>query len=114
MQNEMKDIKSQINGMQSEMKGMQGDIKGIRDEVRDVKVEMAGMRNKVDETYEIVKALEHRAQVNKAEHDQMRNDIAYIKGDVQTIKRAIYRIEEATASNWADIARLKQVNMERM
>ncbi|MDF2506081.1 MAG: hypothetical protein K0R06_3576 [Clostridium sp.] len=31
--------------------------------------------SKLDETYEIVRALEHSAQINKAEHDKMANDI---------------------------------------
>ena len=63
--------------------------------------------NKLDETYKIVRALEHSAEVNKAEHDKMANDIIHIKGDVEAIKKDLSRVEEATASNWVDIARLK-------
>lgn len=48
------------------------------------------METKLDEHTEILRALEHSSQVNKAEHDQMSNDIAH-------------------AHNWADIARLKAV-----
>ncbi|WP_231701815.1 hypothetical protein [Crassaminicella thermophila] len=46
--------------------------------------------------------------MNKAENDKMQNDIAHIKGDIEVIKKDMYRVEEATANNWTDIARLKQ------
>ncbi|QXM07383.1 hypothetical protein KVH43_03880 [Crassaminicella indica] len=88
---------------------MKDEISGMKDEISGIKNEIAYMKTRMDETYEIVKALEHSSQVNKAEHDSMLNDIAHIKGDIQIIKRDMYRVEEATANNWADIARLKQV-----
>ena len=40
------------------------------------------IENRQDETYQIVKALEHSAEVIKAEHDKMANDVVHIKGDV--------------------------------
>ncbi|MEG2364722.1 MAG: hypothetical protein RSC26_14580 [Terrisporobacter sp.] len=36
-------------------------------------------------------------------------DIKKIKADVEEIKKDMYRVEEATANNWADIAKLKAV-----
>lgn len=48
-----------------------------------------------NETYQIVKALEHSAEVNKAECDKMTNDIS--------------NVEIITSSNWNDIAKLKSV-----
>lgn len=67
------------------------------------------INNKLDETYQIVKALEHSAQVNKAEHDKMDNDITHIKGDVEAIGKDLTNVEIITSSNWADIAKLKAV-----
>ncbi|MCT4607004.1 MAG: hypothetical protein N4A64_13055 [Marinisporobacter sp.] len=95
--------------LKEELKPLKNEIVGMKDEITGMKDEITGMKAKIDETYEIVKALEHSAQVNKAEHDSMSNDIAHIKGDIEIIKRDMYRVEEATANNWADIARLKQV-----
>lgn len=43
---------------------------------------------KLDEHTQILRALEHLAQVNKAEHDNMANDIAHMKGDIESIKKA--------------------------
>lgn len=67
------------------------------------------INDKLDEHTLILRALEHSAEVNKAEHDKISNDIAHIQGDIQEIKRDMYRVEEATANNWADIAKLKAV-----
>lgn len=64
---------------------------------------------KLDETYQIVRALEHSAEVNKAEHDKMANDIVHIKGGVESIRKDISTVEVVTASNYAYIAELKAV-----
>jgi len=64
---------------------------------------------KLDETYQIVRALEHSAEVNKAERDKMANDIYHIKGDVESIRKDISNVEIITSSNWNDIAKLKSV-----
>ncbi|RKD32361.1 hypothetical protein BET03_02990 [Thermohalobacter berrensis] len=90
------------------MNHLKTEVNNLKIEVSNLKDETTKLKIKMDETYEIVKALEHSSQVNKADHDKMENDIAHIKGNMEAIKKDIYRIEEATANNWADIARLKQ------
>ena len=67
------------------------------------------MSIKLDETYQIVRALEHSAEVNKSERDKMTNDISHIKGDVEAIRKDISNVEIITSSNWNDIAKLKAV-----
>lgn len=67
------------------------------------------INDKLDEHTQILRALEHSAEVNKAEHDKVSNDIAHIKGDVESIKKDLCFVEEATAKNWTDIAKLKAV-----
>ncbi len=62
-----------------------------------------------NETYQIVNALEHSAEINKAEHDNMTNDISHIKGNVEAIRKDISNVEIITSSNWNDIAKLKSV-----
>jgi septation ring formation regulator EzrA len=84
------------------------ELKPIKTEIEGIKTEMTGMKNQIDETYEIVKALVEASEVNKAEHDAMMNDIAHIKGNVEKIKIDMYRVEEITANNWAEMTRMKQ------
>lgn len=67
------------------------------------------LETKIDETYNIVRALEHSAEVNKSEHDKMLTDIAYIKGDIEAVKKDLCNVEIITSSNWNEIAKLKAV-----
>jgi hypothetical protein len=45
------------------LKNIQGDIKNMQGDIKDIKTRQ-------EETYQLVKALEHSAEVNKAEHDK--------------------------------------------
>lgn len=67
------------------------------------------LETKVDENTKILRALEHSAEVNKAEHDQMSNDIAHIKGDVGSIKKDLLQVELVTSNNWTEITKLKAI-----
>ena len=58
---------------------------------------------------QILKALEHLAQVNKAEHDMMTLDLAEISGEVKSIQKGLATVELVTANNWSDIVKLKSV-----
>jgi len=73
------------------------------------KEEFKILNTKLDENTQILRALEHSAQVNKAEHDKMGNDIVQIKGDVEALRKDISNVEIITSSNWNDIAKLKAI-----
>ena len=77
-------------------------LKSMQSDIKEIKV-------KQEETYQIVKALEHSAQVNKAEQDKISNNIAHIKGDVEAIRKDVSTVEIVTANNYADIAKLKAI-----
>ena len=64
---------------------------------------------KLEETYQIVRSLEHSAEVNKSERDKMANDIVHIKGGIESLRKDISTVEVVTASNYAYIAELKAV-----
>ena len=71
------------------------------------KVDIQGSQTK--ENTQILKALEHLAQVNKAEHDKMSLDIAEISGEIKAMRKGLSNVELITASNWGDIVKLKSV-----
>jgi len=102
----------------------------IREELKPINIKLGSLENKLDsleikvdsleikvdnldiqvkENTQILKALEHLAEVNKSEHDNMKNDIIHIKGTVEVIKKDLSQVEIVTANNWADIAKLKAV-----
>ncbi|WP_158408356.1 DUF16 domain-containing protein [Desulfosporosinus fructosivorans] len=65
--------------------------------------------SQIKENTQILKALEHLAQVNKAEHDKMSFNIAEISGEIKAIRKDLSNVEIITASNWGDLAKLKSV-----
>ena len=109
MQYDIRTIKSDMQTMQSDVKIMQSDIKTMQSDIKIVQSDIKTLDSKVSEHTELLRALEHSAQVNKAEHDNMKNDIIHIKGTVESINKDLSRVEEATAHNWMDIAKLKAV-----
>ena len=62
----------------------------------------------VQENTQILKALEHSAQVNKAEHDKMNIEIAKFVGALKSVKSAVSAVEKITANNWNEIIELKE------
>lgn len=69
---------------------------------------LKSITSQLDENTKILKALEHKAEVNKSEHDKMFNDIAHMQGDITSIKNIVNIVEEVTAQNWNDIIKLKK------
>jgi len=65
--------------------------------------------NQLKENTQILKALVHLAEVNKAEHDKMFFNMAEMSGEIKNIRKDLSNIEVITASNWGDIAKLKSV-----
>ena len=46
--------------------------------------------------------------LDKAEHDAMKMDMAYMMGDIKSLKNSMCAVENATAYNWGEIAKLKK------
>lgn len=65
--------------------------------------------NQLKENTQILKSLEHLAEVNKAEHDKMFFDIAEIHGEIKSMRKDLSTVELVTANNWSDIVKLKSV-----
>ena len=63
----------------------------------------------LEEHTQILRALEHSAQVYKAEQDKISNDIAHIKGNIESLRKDVSTVEVVTSSNYADIAKLKAI-----
>ena len=95
-------------------------IEGLREDfnqkIDKVSVKIDSLSDKVDnqgtqlkENTQILKALEHLAEVNKAEHDKMFFNMAEMSGEIKNIRKVLSNVELITASNWGDIVKLKSV-----
>jgi hypothetical protein len=88
-------------------------VDGLR---KDMDVKFDSLSEKVDnqsnqlkENTQILKALEHLAEVNKSEHDKMFFNRAEMSGEIKNMRKDLSTVELMTANNWGDIAKLKSV-----
>ena len=77
------------------LKAMQQDIKGLKESQERLENKIDGV---VDQTADL---LEFRTKIT--------DTVQQIKIDVEAIKKDVTNVEVITASNWADIAKLKAV-----
>lgn len=96
------DLNSKFNSLSDKVDKQGNQINSLSD-----KVDNQG--SQIKENTQILKALEHLAQVNKAEHDKMSLDIAEISGEIKAMRKGLANVELITASNWGDIVKLKSV-----
>lgn len=55
------------------------------DKLDNIETKINNMELQLNENTQILKALEHKAEVNKAEHDKILNDIAHIQGNIKSV-----------------------------
>ena len=77
------------------LKAMQQDIKGLKESQERLENKIDGV---VEQTADL---LEFRTKI--------KDTVQQIKIDVEAIKKDVTNVEVITASNWADIAKLKAV-----
>lgn len=84
-------------------------LKQILVEIKDLKEGQTRLEINTAENTQILKALEHATNVNKAERDKTSYDIAEIKGEIKGIRNDLITVEMVTSKNWNEIARLKSI-----
>lgn len=102
MEETLKQILSELKELKTDVSGLKGDISGLKGDV-------SALKNQVGENTLILRALEHAAEVNKADHDNMTHQLAEISGDINSMRKDISNVELITASNWSDIVKLKAI-----
>lgn len=96
-----------LESILAELKSNSTELKSLREEVKSNSTELKSIRLQQQEDHLILKALEHSAQVNKAEHDKMANDIAHIQGNVKNIAENIDAVKEIIGRHEVDLKVLK-------
>ncbi|MDO6353624.1 hypothetical protein Q3V94_00805 [Caloramator sp. CAR-1] len=92
---ELKPINERLDSMQNQIDSMQDQINSMQDQIYSVQNEVSLIKAQVEENTQILRALEHKAEINKAEHDNFAIQLANIEGNVNKIKNAVAKGEEA-------------------
>lgn len=98
----MNKYKGEINMTDREL------LEKMFDKINGMESKINSMESKLNETLEIVKALEHKADVNKAEHDNMFNKMAHIEGHLKNIDGSIEVMKDFIGHHQVDIEILKR------
>lgn len=88
------------------------DLKAIAElldtKLEPIKNDVKSIKSQLDEHTQILRALEHSAEVSKAERDKMGNDIAHIEGHLKNIDENIDVMKEILGKHEVDITVLKR------
>lgn len=104
---EIKSLKDEVELNSTEIKSLKDKVELNSTELKSVKDEIKTIRMQQQEDHLILKALEHSAQINKAEHDSMMNDIVHIQGYVKNIDENINAMKEIIGRHEVDLKVLK-------
>ena len=80
MRTDISELKSDVSGLKSDVSGLKSDVSGLKSDVSQLKADVTDLKIGQQENHQILKALEHKADVNKAEHDKMLIDISKMQG----------------------------------
>ncbi|OGI00218.1 MAG: hypothetical protein A2104_08035 [Candidatus Melainabacteria bacterium GWF2_32_7] len=110
MKKEVNAIKKEINAIKNQVKNNTSQIQNLNENVRLLEIQ-------TKENTQILQALMHSAEVNKAVQDKMaidtariQGDVIQIKSDVLAIRKDLSMVETITANNYSDIAKLKAIS----
>src|SRR5665648_1116707 len=81
------DVNNKFDFLTNKVDGLSGEVKGLTNKVDALSSKVDNQGNQIKENTQILKALEHLAQVNKAEHDKMSYNIAEISGEVKAMRK---------------------------
>ncbi|MFL0249120.1 hypothetical protein ACJDT4_01690 [Clostridium neuense] len=81
------------------------DLKAIQELLRE---ELKPIKSQLKENTDILKALGHKVEVNKAEIDKISNDTAHISGHLKSIGENIDAVKEVLGRHEVDITVLKR------
>lgn len=104
----------ELSSLRKDVSSLKDDMLEVKDDISAIKEDVTSLKSQVQENTLILRALREHSEINKAEHDTMKLDIAHIKGDIveikenaEALKRTVTTIEAATSLNWNEIAALK-------
>lgn len=85
------------------------DIADMKSDIINMKEDIILIKTQQQEHGIILRVLEDKAVVNKAEHDKLNNDIIHLSEKVEEMRKDLAAVEIVTARNMQNIATLKIV-----
>ena len=83
-------------------------VEGTENKINGMKTDISGMKTQQEESYKILKNLEHNSNVNAGEHDTMFNKITHIEGHLKNISESVDVMKDVIGRHQIDIEILKR------
>ena len=84
-------------------------IDAIEEKVSNIQEDVGSIKCQQKENTKILRVLEHKADVHKAEMDNLTHDVAELQGGIEDIKSKLDLIDEIVTRNKLDIINLRKV-----
>lgn len=104
-----------LQDMSLKMNRIENKVDNIENKVDNLENKVNNLENKVDrievqqnENTQILRALESAKDIHFAKLDKLENDVAYLTGEVKSIRKDLNAVEGITAKNWNDIIEIKK------
>jgi chromosome segregation ATPase len=91
------------------LKSIHIDISSMKGDISSMKGDISSIKSTQEEHTQLLRALEHKTNVISAEQENLKIEVAEVKGEVKGIRKDLSNVELITASNWSDIVKLKAV-----
>ena len=108
IRNDISTLKTDVSGLKEDVSALKTDVTGLKEDVSTLKTDVSQLKAAQEEDHLILKALEHKAETNKAEHDKMLIDISQIHGYYKSVSENIDAIKEVIGRHEIDITVLKR------
>jgi predicted nucleic acid-binding Zn-ribbon protein len=105
----LKSMKIDMSSMKTDITSMKTDITSMKTDITSIQQDMTSIKATQGEHTQILRALEHKTDVISAEQENLKHELAEVKGEVKGIRKDLFNVELITASNWSDIVKLKAV-----
>lgn len=98
MESRMTNMQSRMDSMESRMTNMESRMDGMESRMDNIELRIGGLESQVAENTQILKALEHKTDIIKAEQENMKHEIVKLSGEVKFVKNDIEDIKHTNRS----------------
>ncbi|MDI3535500.1 MAG: hypothetical protein PWQ82_1865 [Thermosediminibacterales bacterium] len=103
---EIHEMKSEIAGIKSVQQEMKSEQQDMKSEIKDIKLEIAGIKSTLQEHGQLLRALEHRADITGAGVTRLEEKANYLQGDITHLKRDVDDLRSDVVELKSNVARL--------
>ncbi len=111
MEETLKKILDKLDSMDkrlSQVESKTNKIDDIEAKVNSIQGDVSSIKGQQNENNKILRALEHKADVHRAEMDNLIHDVADLQGGMEDIKSKFDLIDELVTRNKLDIINLRK------